>query len=81
MTVERRTNGILLIVEDDGRGFDPDEVVPHTDGDGNRSGSSTLGLIGMRERVALVGGTLAIESAPGNGTTVFVRVPVARQGA
>jgi signal transduction histidine kinase len=35
-----------------------------------------LGLVGMRERTALMGGTLEIESRPGEGTTVYVRIPV-----
>ena len=35
-----------------------------------------LGLSGMRQRVALLGGKLTIESAPGSGTTVFVEIPV-----
>jgi signal transduction histidine kinase len=66
--LERRPDEVLLIVEDDGRGFDV----------AARLGSSTgrLGLVGMRERVALLGGALEIESAPGAGTTVFVRVPL-----
>jgi signal transduction histidine kinase len=34
-----------------------------------------LGLLGMRERAGLVGGTLEVEPAPGAGTTVFARVP------
>jgi signal transduction histidine kinase len=35
-----------------------------------------MGLIGMRERASLVGGAVEVESTPGGGTTVFVRVPV-----
>jgi signal transduction histidine kinase len=35
-----------------------------------------MGLIGMRERAALIGGSVEIESAPGEGAAVFVRVPV-----
>jgi two-component system, NarL family, sensor histidine kinase UhpB len=35
-----------------------------------------LGLLGMQERVALVGGTLEIESTPGGGTSLFVRIPL-----
>ena len=49
---------VEIILRDDGRGFDPA---------GQRSG---FGLIGMRERVALVHGTLDVESAPGSGTTL-----------
>jgi light-regulated signal transduction histidine kinase (bacteriophytochrome) len=67
-------NQVTMIVEDDGRGFgadDPDQADgPH----GQRS--KRLGLLGMRERLALVGGSLEVESAPGDGTTLFVRVPV-----
>ena len=35
-----------------------------------------LGLIGIRERATMLGGTLEVESAPGRGTTVFVRIPI-----
>jgi signal transduction histidine kinase len=57
--------GVELCVADDGRGFDP-----HADFPGH------LGLRFMRERAAAVGGTLEIESAPGAGTRLSVRVPV-----
>jgi signal transduction histidine kinase len=40
-----------------------------------------LGLIGMRERVEMVGGTLSIESEPGRGTTVRAEVPFTPGGA
>jgi signal transduction histidine kinase len=39
-----------------------------------------MGVTNMRERAALVGGTLEVESSPGAGTTIFVRVPVAKPG-
>ncbi|HXF69382.1 MAG TPA: ATP-binding protein [Thermoflexus sp.] len=60
---------LSVIVEDDGCGFDVEYVL--RDGRENR-----LGLYGMRERAQLVGGTLTIESAPGRGTTVYLRVPL-----
>ena len=53
------------VIEDDGRGFDPDQSV-----DGG------IGLIGMRERVALLDGSMTIETAPGKGTTLVIEVPV-----
>ena len=59
---------VVLIVEDDGKGFDPDAA----EGGGDRG----MGLLNMRERAALAGGEMEIESAAGAGTTVFVRVPV-----
>lgn len=58
------------VVEDDGVGFDPDMAEQE---------SSRLGLLGMYERVDLAGGTLTIESAPGSGTTVFIRLPLERR--
>jgi signal transduction histidine kinase len=54
------------LVEDDGEGFDPDAV--RVDG---------LGLLGMRERLALVDGRLTLESSAGAGTTLAVEVPLA----
>jgi signal transduction histidine kinase len=53
-----------LAVADDGNGYDP--AAPATSG---------LGLTGMRERVERFGGTLTVESVPGAGTTVRVRLP------
>lgn len=68
--LEHEADLVRLTVEDDGRGFDPDALQ-------TSSGVATrFGLLGMRERVALVGGTLMIESSPGTGTTILVRVPL-----
>jgi PAS domain S-box-containing protein len=63
--LERRANQLVLIVEDNGTGFEPAEV---TAGD-------HLGLAGMQERAEMVGGSLVIESSPGSGTTVYVELP------
>ena len=63
-----RDDGHLrLVVADDGTGFDPRAA--HTNG--------SLGLVSMSERARFVGGRLAIESRPGAGTQVEVRVPIA----
>jgi signal transduction histidine kinase len=56
---------VTLVVHDDGRGFDPGDV---------RDGS--LGLVGMRERVALLGGRLTTESSAGAGTMLKAEVPL-----
>jgi signal transduction histidine kinase len=69
--VERRADRVSLIVEDDGQGFDAEGTLgaPATQG--------KLGLLGMSERATLAGGSFEIESNPGAGTTVFVRIPLA----
>jgi chemotaxis family two-component system sensor kinase Cph1 len=61
---------ISLIIEDDGQGFLSDTV------DLGNLPPKRLGLLGIRERVALVEGSLEVESSPGKGTTVFVRIPL-----
>ena len=66
IVLTQRDGGVRVVVEDDGRGFEADDV-----------GDDALGLVGMRERIALVGGTLEIESAPGAGTTIAAYVPLA----
>ncbi|HKX30280.1 MAG TPA: ATP-binding protein [Blastocatellia bacterium] len=66
--LESRGGQIILIIEDDGVGFDPQA---QADADAAAKG---LGLVGMRERAMLAGGTLEVESSPGQGTTVFVRL-------
>jgi len=62
-------SGIWLEIEDDGRGFVPGSVT--TDAETLRG----VGLLGMRERVELIGGTLDIDSAPGAGTRIRVEAP------
>lgn len=66
---EDDAEGVCMEIRDDGHGFEPASVVPDQDG------QSGIGLIGMRERVRLLGGTLAIESAPGGPTIVRARLP------
>lgn len=57
---------IQLIIEDDGKGFDPSKV----------STGKHFGLAGMRERLELLGGSLHIESSSGRGTTLSARLPL-----
>jgi two-component system, chemotaxis family, CheB/CheR fusion protein len=68
--LERRSDQVSLIVEDDGRGFDLDALRQMP------SAQRRLGLLGMQERVAIVGGTFTIDTAPGVGTTLFARIPI-----
>ena len=70
--LEGREQNVILIIEDDGAGFDTTSKR-----DTSESGSG-LGLVGMRERALLIGGEIEIESAPGKGTTIYVRVPFSK---
>jgi len=65
LRVTRSESEIHLRVEDDGTGFEPADVR------GDR-----FGLVGMRERARLLGGSLTVESAPDAGTAIEVRVPI-----
>jgi PAS domain S-box-containing protein len=69
VVVERRGQELVAIVEDDGTGF-------ATDAESELLPSRHLGLSTMSERAVLVGGRLEIESKPGHGTTVYLRVPL-----
>ena len=70
LIIERRADAVQLIVEDNGVGFDVDLVRRRAHAE------QRLGLVGMTERVAQVGGSLTVEATPGRGTTVFVRIPL-----
>jgi light-regulated signal transduction histidine kinase (bacteriophytochrome) len=63
--LEANEKEVSMIVEDNGCGFSPQEAT-----------SERLGLLGIRERLSLVSGTLEVESAPGRGCTLYVRVPL-----
>jgi signal transduction histidine kinase len=69
LTLSYTGDTLLLDVADDGTGFDPAATRP-------ADGSGGYGLAGMEQRLARVGGTLTIESAPGQGTTVNAAVPL-----
>ena len=65
--LQRLTNSLLVTIEDDGVGFDQaavDAAVPRG-----------IGLVGIRERVALVRGSMRMETAPGKGTRLTVELP------
>jgi two-component system, NarL family, sensor histidine kinase UhpB len=68
--LERADGRLIATVSDDGVGFPADEVLAGRSGHG-------LGLFGMQERAAYVGGTVSVRSGRDNGTTVRVEVPMA----
>jgi signal transduction histidine kinase len=70
--LERRDQDLVLVLEDNGHGFAPKAE--------SASGNGGLGLVGMHERAAFIGGTLELESGA-SGTTVFVRIPLTRPDA
>ncbi|HYM09561.1 MAG TPA: histidine kinase [Bryobacterales bacterium] len=63
---QKQRDGMALRISDNGRGFDPEDP----------SISRSLGLLGMRERAAILGGRVNIASAPGKGTTVTAWIPL-----
>ena len=64
--LEREADALVMEVADDGRGFEqPDRPYP-----------VSLGLLGMRERAATLGGLTIVKSEPGRGTTVHVKLPL-----
>lgn len=69
VSVRRLPDGVRVEVLDDGHGFVPERELARA------AQSGRLGLIGMRERVRLLGGTLALDSRPGGPTTVSATIP------
>jgi PAS domain S-box-containing protein len=68
--IHRNAKVVRLVIEDDGKGFDVGEVLSDTQ----------MGLLGMRERTHLVGGSMTVESTKGRGTTICVSVPLTQMG-
>ena len=56
-------------IKDNGKGFQAERVL-------HAKKSKRLGLLGMRERVEMVGGNFTVKSAPGKGTTVLAQIPL-----
>jgi PAS domain S-box-containing protein len=68
--LQRKPEQVQLIVEDDGQGFDTHTILQRP------VAGAHLGLHGMRERAALLNGSISIESSAGTGTTIFVEIPL-----
>jgi len=71
VTLQATSEAITLTIADDGRGLP-------TNGSGDRSGG--MGMANMRERVGLLNGTLAVQSAPNRGTTITSCIPLPPTG-
>ena len=65
IALTRMQHSVKAVVEDDGQGFDPENT---------REGG--FGVVGMRERLSLLGGRLRVESSPGAGATIVADVPL-----
>ncbi|MCB9487643.1 MAG: sensor histidine kinase [Deltaproteobacteria bacterium] len=70
IVVNMNEDGVHMVIEDDGEGFKADKV-------GDQNGETGYGIEFMKERVALLGGSFEIETAPGQGTTLFIQIPTA----
>ena len=68
VTIRKLPGAVCMDISDNGRGFDTDPVL-------FASKPKRLGLLGIRERVEMLGGKFTVESAPGKGTTVHAQVP------
>ena len=74
VTLAFQPSQVRLLVEDDGRGFDPEQVLQRT------NPGSGWGLLGMKERASLIGGQVEIDSTPGKGTRITTAVPLGARG-
>jgi two-component system sensor histidine kinase DegS len=64
--LERKPAAVMVAVEDNGRGFNAGD---------RHANSDKLGLLGIEERAAMLGGQACLESTPGNGTQLVVQIP------
>jgi signal transduction histidine kinase len=71
--IEKRDGAIYMKIMDNGKGFAEERVL-------GAKRSKRLGLLGMRERLEMIGGNFSVTSAPGKGTTVLAQVPLMGNG-
>lgn len=90
VVVEKKDRAITISIRDDGRGFDTSAAIgpessrmPHAATNKPAATYTTIGigLTGMMERVRMLGGTIAIDSAPGEGTSIHIEVPISADKA
>jgi signal transduction histidine kinase len=71
--IEKLQEGVCMKIKDDGKSFQVERVL-------HGNGSRRLGLLGMRERLEMVGGNFGVESAAGKGTTITAHIPLRQAG-
>ena len=68
VSIQKLPDWICMKIKDDGKSFNVERTL-------HANGGKRLGLLGMRERLEMVGGKFVVESSPGKGTTVFAQIP------
>jgi signal transduction histidine kinase len=68
VSIQKLPNRICMKIKDDGKSFQVQRML-------HAKGNKHLGLLGMRERLEMIGGSLGVESAPGKGTTICAQIP------
>ena len=68
VSIQKLPDCICMKIKDDGKSFEVERVL-------HGKGSKRLGLLGMRERLEMVGGRFDVESAPGKGTAITAQIP------
>jgi signal transduction histidine kinase len=71
VSIQKLPDSVCMKIKDDGKSFQVDRVL-------HGKGSKRLGLLGMRERLEMIGGHLDVESAPGKGTTITAQIPTGK---
>jgi signal transduction histidine kinase len=74
VSIQKLPDCVCMKIQDDGKSFNVDRAL-------HANGGKRLGLLGMRERLEMVGGRFDVESAPGKGTTILARIPAGKSRA
>ena len=74
ISLEKKANAVCLTVADDGIGFNYEQPLVHR----RKEDKLKLGLLGLRERIELLGGKMTVNTAPGRGTKLIVKLPIKR---
>jgi signal transduction histidine kinase len=69
VSIQKLPGSVCLKIKDDGKSFNVERTL-------HANGGKRLGLLGMRERLEMVGGKFVVESSPGNGTTIQAQIPL-----
>ena len=74
VSIQKLPDCVCMKIKDDGKSFNVDRAL-------HANGGKHLGLLGMRERLEMIGGKFVVESAPGKGTTILAQIPLGKRRA